>query len=521
VYRINRLYDLLSHGDYFNRVVPHTSFRLQLYIDAHLPLAHSIERGESITESAFQPFLCFDELLSSHIPDITEAFVHSIPDDDARRTNKRSKSLWEVFRRVLLRGVHQSMEGKQKTFKTISADFSEVLQREDGRYISEIVMCTLLGNYTEAAERPSWSARLALYEKYTHGTPEWLAKCDYLVYYSICECMHASCIRVPSLVLAIESHPELHAQWVSTTTMARTIVDRVRSSLRDCPSMVCMTDLNEMLKNRHVRMSKSVDVATGHQHCTISGAIALLRESSKRRTHGAWKTHHCADVLHAMLTRRLDIRLEEIAPAFLSPETCALLETTAETNAEKLADCVFKQCNDEESMTIKDILKAVYIQRSTRTFRMPDSYTTQLLDTLYGDSFRLTRESLERRCTLYICTDCVTVSNTIVSSKDKDVALRQQLKYAKSIRICISDDTDTVTRVCDACSLKRNCDARFPLLEIPLLHLGESPHCFGAVVFDQCVVMCPACSLCIERTDLRFSSDSTKDGWACCFCNPL
>ena len=152
---------------------------------------------------------------------------------------------------------------------------------------------------------------------------------------------------------------------------------------------------------------------------------------------------------------------------------------------------------------------------------MPKSFTTQLMDTLHNGSYRRTRECFTRRCTLYVCTDCMCVANTIVSSKDADVSLKTQLKYTKSIRISISETDDTIVRVCDTCSLKRGCNLAYPLLEIPLIQLDGSPQCFGAMVFDQCLVMCPACSLLIERMDLRFSNKGEEVGWSCCFCNPF
>ena len=343
-YRINRLYDLLSFGSIFDAIKAGTSFLLQLYIDAHLPLAHAIECGKTPIESNFKPFMCFEELLSAHVSDVTEAFAQTIPNDVARRTNKRSRSLWEVFRHVLLRGVHESVDGKPKTFKTISADFNEVLQHNEGVCISEIVMCSLLGNYKSSKERPSWSARLLLYEKYTSGTTSWLSKCDYLLYYSICECMHALCARVPSLVQAIESHHNIDTQWSATHTMTQTIIERLRASLRDCPSVLCMNDLNDMMKNRHIRMTKSIEVSQSTSPHPKKVSTFLIRESMRRRIHGPWKSTRCSEIMHAMLTMNLSIRLQEIADTFLSTEVCQLLETTTNDCNDKFCDHIFKQC---------------------------------------------------------------------------------------------------------------------------------------------------------------------------------
>lgn len=114
----------------------------------------------------------------------------------------------------------------------------------------------------------------------------------------------------------------------------------------------------------------------------------------------------------------------------------------------------------------------------------------------------------------------MSIANTIVSSKDKDVFVKHQLKYSKSIRITISDSDDTIVRMCDACCIKRECETAFPLVEIPLVHIDEtSLQCFGGYVFDQCIVMCPACALLVDRCDVRFTNRDS-DGWSCVFCNP-
>jgi hypothetical protein len=505
------LYDLLQYASHFDAAVPNTSFRLQLYIDSFLPLAFKLVRNEPLIESEFKPFLCYEETILANTMNIMKAFVYSDLSETTRRNQKRQKSAWEVFRRVLSRGIHSSSSsingfdyGKPKTFKTMAAEFTDVFMHENDCTIHEVVLCSLLGNYACITDRPPWATRLLVYSLYTRRETTWLNKCDYVTYFAIRELLSNVVEHIYVLKTVIESDESIHEYWLSMQQNTRETLERMRSSLYDISETKGLKDVNEFLKSRYSRNAKlSAQSFSEHE---IPLAQALLSSTQYQKAHTYWLDEKCSRVVSHMLKHRLTISFQ-ILETFVS-EDCASAFNTTLVHIDKV-DEFMKQCDEHDANCIRDIAKGIFIQSSIRLFRLPDAYFLQLTKSMQNDQMRITYENMQRNSCMYVCTNCFDIMNNVLTLATIG---KQKLKYAKGIRIDIQMD-GSIVRYCEECCKKRP-RSTLPLLEIPLL--TDEKHAMGVNMLGSALMMCPKCCLLVKKNDIRFQS---HDEWCCVLCS--
>jgi hypothetical protein len=496
-YRVNRLYELLTgSGIEYDRAEADTSYRLQLYIDAHIPLALAMEgRVDDVYTMPMVP--CADSMCvaSEHV---ARAVVSCQPQEGSKRSGQRHVTMSHIMRWTLPREMHQRYwDCKMRSFKTLSSDFAELFKSGGGE-LHDVVLCSMLGNYRGVISRPNWEARVRLYAAYIGSRGRtgagWLSKCDYIIYYALREVMVNI---VPSLIAlndSIRDDARIGAAWVAHGQDTRTIMDRVRSALNSLYGVGGLEAVNDTLRNRHNRIGRSA-----------STEVTLAVQPP-----AVWSGGDSTALVGALLKRSMSCRDERVLP--LMREVLPLVPPAAIAN---------------------DVARGVHLQRVIRTARLPRHYAEQLHRVLRrGPDVRITidgvtvamrespcvsAEDARLRCTVYVCPCCLKLMNNVI---DPTTSVKElTLRYRHIVRIDIDDDTGAIERYCDEC-LRKHPAVALPLIEVALFEPRERPSAWAVSLLDRCLLICPKCTLLVNRIHARFGVDGDEHAWGCLICTP-
>jgi hypothetical protein len=496
-YRVNRLYELLTgYGIEYDRVEPDTSYRLQLYIDAHIPLA--IAMNGSLENVYTMPLIpCADSMgdVSEHV---ARAVVSYPSTEGVRRNCKRRVTLAHIMRWTLPREMHQPYwDCKTRSFKTLSSDFAEFF-KSGGDLLHEVVLCSLLGNYRGVLSRPNWEARMRLYTCYIDSrgsnSAGWLHKCDYIIYYALREVIIHLVPNIIALNDSIRNNPILGATWVAHEQDTHVIMDRVRSVINEYYGMRGLEDVNDTLRNRHNRIgrSSSTEVKTAAQPPLV------------------WSGGEATALVGALLARSLSCADERVLP--LMHEALPLVPSSEITN---------------------DVARGAHLQRVIRKVCLPRHYAEQLHRTLrrgpdvsisidgtnvaMRESPCVSSEDARLRCMVYVCPCCLNIMNNVI---DPTTSIKElTLRYRHIVRIDINDDTGAIDRYCDEC-LRKHPGVSMPLIEVALFEPRARPSAWAVSLHDRSLLICPKCTLIVNRMHARFGVDGDEYMWGCLICTP-
>lgn len=505
-YRINRLHEMLAGAAELEHASPGISTRIQLYVDAHIPMVVAMGAGRRrgsgealLRDVDGMPQVPSAAGMDHVLEHVARALVSVQARPTGRRNARREVTLACIMRWTLPRELHQRhWDRKTRSFKTLSSDFAEFF-KTGGDVLHTIVLCSLFGNHEGASSRPNWDTRLRLYRAFQGsaggGAPGWLARCDYIIYYALRETIVAILPKMLALrdsVSAIDGG----AMWEAHAAETRTIMDRVRSALNEYYGAKGLSDINDTLRNRHNRIGRSV----------------ATEPRAPEAAPTAWSETDATPYVAAMVERGCDCA-DPRAPALVAADLPHV----------------------GEGDITNDLAFGTHIQRCIRTTRLPVHHASQLHgvlrrgcearlkvddsdDILLSETACVSEEDARLRTTAYVCPCCVRLMNNVVGvgTNPKEVRLR----FLHVIRIDIDDETGSITRHCDSCLNKRP-GVALPLIEIPLFAPLGRPRSWALTVNDTCVMFCPNCTMLVSRSSMRFGIGGDEIAWGCSVCSPL
>lgn len=203
---------------------------LYLYFDAHIPLAHALEKASSLTDETIL------RLAEEHAPNPNDVlFEGTLPDvvSDLFKCTfwNETKTKMEPIVHLLCKSLPQRCQ-----IRNLNAIISNYCQEQDRVYVFMLrsVLCSMLGNYRHATVRLSARARMTVLKRWIIEPPnrtqiqEWLfSKHQHFLFYVIKECLTYMIYMNPSLFDAVKDV----YKWSTFESCVHAAMDESRRSL--------------------------------------------------------------------------------------------------------------------------------------------------------------------------------------------------------------------------------------------------------------------------------------------------
>jgi hypothetical protein len=513
VYRVNRLNQLCEVANFWG---PDVVYALTLYLDAHIPLLHLFLDGVKISsfvlkypphqESLPDASWCMlNAALGAHTKnDLSQVFFRALPE------MAQTKGL-----NVLLKKV-----------QTNSLDF-----------MKRITLCSLLGNYRHAVERPRFQVRCDtirllndqyLKQHFARAGPE-----NYVALYVLREYTGVLSAYVPVFAALMARSIQWHKQNLRIYDMMRAL----RISQNTDWSHAFGDAASETLKKHYKRLPKRKLIPRGKCDQT-SALVSVLsrtanRRSLKREFGRAFDPSHVMDGL--MCPRSKLARLA--SDASVHPAGQRLLEdfiTKPKKSAGYTVDAAV--LSDGALKVLHDVMLGVDAARTTLVVSLPPNVLRAQLDAV-KKRFSCTSDTdprVKRATEVLVCPCCQEVKNFVLKAGERQG--KKTSVRASGWHKLVWDDVAHVLRCAktEACRAYRV--ASYDVLTVPpdggTLRGGALVGRFGTAVVSPCCGFlvhtsalsnamvageprfdCPACA-----APLDVSVDGEPDQKKCAFC---
>lgn len=571
-YRLNRLNDLLTQcGNFYGQEF---NLMLTIYIDAHIPMARLMMKGEKITTFILK----------------YPAYEHTLPDFGIFFTNASMNCI--VPPATPAKEV-KTMKGKHGTYTAASLlihalvkllpEFSnpklfrlaliKCMQNTNlAKPVFNIIQCAMLGNYIDSRERlPFYQRYCFITELSDVNSSTYFANMsddDHFLFFAFRHYLHIMCRSMPALHAVISSIAPLDQQSERVSDALRVVRQNASS---DWTNAFCNASM-EMMSRVYKRSPKRKLIPRGTIDMSLSLTAVVNRSVKDRNMKRSFGSAFSATSLYDHYKRARTILdratawgsvtgdahvaeyVATTAEAFAAADqNAATHDTMAEFQAasQTILTCLAKErhkkpiitlsadtISDASLCVLNDFAEATDVAMTHLSVPLPLKYVDQQLESLakrFDLRFPIQAEtdwaSLLKVTTIRMCLCCGATKNFVLTEKDRIDSLKS-VRSAGFKKLTIDANTGDVR-----CAENPAC-LHVPLARFELISRDEStgavsgaflvarkqtfvisPCCgfictANAVRTDTTGINCPAC--CKLKTDVETGAPDMR---LCSYCN--
>jgi hypothetical protein len=492
VYRINRLNRLCEISTYWGTDI---SYALTLYLDAHIPLMHLFETDAKISSFVLK-YSPHEEVL----PDATWCIINA-----ALGTHTKN-DLSQVFSRALPE-MAQS-KGLNLLLKKLNKQTFDFMKR--------IVLCSMLGNYRHANERPRFVVRCEMIKQfndvYFRAHLQTAGQDNYLGLYALREYTGMLSTFVPVFSVLMSRS----IQWNKQNLRIYDMMRAMRITLNAAWSNAFSDTVSETLKKHYKRLPKRKLIPRGrgdHSNLLVLVMSRTVNKRNLKRDHGT-----------AFSTREL---LEGLASPVEKVARLALDADVATVGARLLQDFVVKPkktsgyyvdaalLSDDKLKLMHDALLGVDAARTTRVVALPSNMLRAQLDAVKR-RFKCESDDdprVARTTSVMVCPCCHEVKNFVLKATERDG--KKVGHRACGWHKLLFDHDAGVTRCAktDACR-------HFNVVAYDVLKVAQDGALAGGVLVGRfgTVVVSPCCGQLVNANALSTVMTSGQPTFDCPAC---